>query len=122
MKKILIVFCLLLAFTEAQALSWKIRPSADLRTDAMKLIKEFTENFPQDAKQYFTVHASPQKLNVNRLTLQQLRQHPYINYYQAKTIVDYRRLHGDIHSLQDLRFSRDFSPEAIRQLEPYVEY
>ena len=49
MKKLLLVFGLLLAFTEAQALSWKIRPSADLRTDAMKLIKEFTENFPQDA-------------------------------------------------------------------------
>ena len=49
MKKLLLVFGLLLALTEAQALSWKIRPSADLRTDAMKLIKEFTENFPQDA-------------------------------------------------------------------------
>ena len=49
MKKLLLVFCLLLAFTDAQALSWKIRPSVDLRDDAMKLIKAFTENFPQDA-------------------------------------------------------------------------
>lgn len=80
------------------------------------------ENFPQDAKQYFTVHANPQKLNVNRLTLQQLRQHPYINYYQAKAIVDYRRLHGKLNSLNDLRLSTDFPPEAIRRLEPYVEY
>jgi len=81
------------------------------------------EDFPQEAKQYFVIeHAQPQQLNINRLTLQQLRRHPYINYYQAKTIVDYRRLHGDIHSLQDLRFSRDFPPEAIRRLEPYVTY
>lgn len=81
------------------------------------------DGFPSEAKKYFVVERpTPQRINVNRLTLQQLRRHPYINYYQAKTIVDYRRLHGDIHSLQDLRFSRDFSPEAIRQLEPYVEY
>ncbi|MBQ6405584.1 MAG: helix-hairpin-helix domain-containing protein, partial [Prevotella sp.] len=80
------------------------------------------DGFPSEAKKYFVVERpTPQRINVNRLTLQQLRRHPYINYYQAKTIVDYRRLHGDIHSLQDLRFSRDFSPEAIRQLEPYVE-
>jgi DNA uptake protein ComE-like DNA-binding protein len=81
------------------------------------------EDFPQEAKQYFIIeNAQPQQLNVNRLTLQQLRRHPYINYFQAKTIVEYRRLNGDIRSLNDLRFSRDFTPEAIRRLEPYVTY
>ena len=81
------------------------------------------EGFPQEAKRYFTIeHSEPQRLNINKQTLQQLRRHPYINYYQAKTIVDYRRLHGDIKSLQDLRFSRDFTPEAIQRLEPYVTY
>ena len=81
------------------------------------------EGFPQEAKKYFVIqHASPKKLNVNRLSLQELRKHPYINYYMAKTIVDYRRLHGDIKSLEDLRFSKDFPPEVIRRLTPYVEY
>lgn len=81
------------------------------------------EGFPQESKKYFVIQgASPKKLNVNKLTLQQLRKHPYINYYQAKTIVDYRRLHGKITSLDDLRLSKDFPPEAIRRLEPYVEF
>lgn len=80
------------------------------------------EDFPQDAKPYFTVHGSPQKLNVNKLTLQQLRRHPYINYYQARAIVEYRRLHGAITSLQQLATLRDFPPEAISRLEPYVVY
>ena len=81
------------------------------------------EGFPQEAKKYFVIqHASPKKLNVNKLSLQELRKHPYINYYMAKTIVDYRRLHGDIKSLEDLRFSKDFPPEVIRRLTPYVEY
>lgn len=81
------------------------------------------EGFPQESKKYFVIQgASPKKLNVNKLTLQQLRKHPYINYYQAKTILDYRRLHGKIASLDDLRLSKDFPPEAIRRLEPYVEF
>ena len=81
------------------------------------------EGFPQESKKYFVIQgASPKKLNVNKLTLQQLRKHPYINYYQAKTILDYRRLHGKITSLDDLRLSKDFPPEAIRRLEPYVEF
>ncbi len=81
------------------------------------------EGFPQDAKKYFVIdHPTPQKLNINRLTLQQLRRHPYINYYRAKTITDYRRLHGDITDLNDLRFSRDFPPDIIERLRPYVAY
>ena len=61
-------------------------------------------------------------LKINKLSLQELRRHPYINYYQAKTIVDYRNLHGDIKSLQDLRFSKYFPEDVIQRLEPYIEY
>ena len=81
------------------------------------------DGFPQEAKKYFVVqHAQPRKLNINKLSLNELRRHPYVNFYQAKAIVDYRRLHGDIKSLDDLCLSKDFPPEAIRRLEPYVEY
>ena len=81
------------------------------------------EGFPLDAKDYLTVEgASPRKLNVNSLTLNELRKHPYLSFYQAKAITDYRRLHGPLKSLQDLRLSKDFPPEAIKRLEPYVDF
>ena len=59
---------------------------------------------------------------MNKLTLQQLRRHPYINFYRAKAIMDYRRLHGNLKSLQDLRLSKDFPPEVIERLNPYVTF
>ena len=81
------------------------------------------DDFPPAAKRYFVVsHPQPRKVNINKLSWKELRRHPYINYYQAKTIVEYRRLHGAIRSLQELALSRDFPPEAIARLEPYVEY
>jgi nucleotidyltransferase/DNA polymerase involved in DNA repair len=52
----------------------------------------------------------------------ELRQHPYINYYQARAIVDYRRQHGPLKSLKELSLLPDFPDEAIRRLEPYVCY
>ena len=79
------------------------------------------ENFPSDSKKYFSVSASAvHQMNVNRLSLNDLKRHPYINYYQAKAITDYRRLHGPLHSLNDLRLLPDFPAEAIKRLEPYV--
>lgn len=81
------------------------------------------DDFPQESKKYFIV-SNPQtvKLNVNKLSIVRLRRHPYITFHQAKAIADYRRLHGPLHSLQDLRLHRDFTEEAIKRLEPYVEY
>lgn len=81
------------------------------------------DDFPSESKKYFVIDTpSPTKLNVNRLSLNELRRHPYINFYQARAITDYRRLHGPLHSLNDLRLSKDFSQEAIDRLLPYVEY
>ena len=81
------------------------------------------EDFPKDAKKYFLIaDAHPRRMNINRLTLQQLRRHPYINFYMAKAITDYRRLRGDIKSLNELRLNKDFTDEVIHRLEPYIEY
>ena len=82
------------------------------------------ENFPETAVAYFTVSDHPrlQKLNLNRLSQNELKRHPYINYYQAREIVDYRRLHGRLESLQQLSLLKDFPKEAIERLEPYVEF
>ena len=81
------------------------------------------EDFPTEAKRFLVVEgATPQKLNVNKLTLNELKRHPYINFYQAKDITDYRRLHGPIKSLQDLRLLKDFPQAAIERLLPYVTY
>lgn len=81
------------------------------------------EGFPQTSKRYFSLATADVKpLNINRLSLQELKHHPYINYYQARAIVDYRRQHGLLHSLQELSLLPEFSDEAIHRLEPYVCY
>jgi DNA uptake protein ComE-like DNA-binding protein len=81
------------------------------------------DNFPLDAKDYLTIdHPSPVRLNINRLSLNELKRHPYINFYMARAITDYRRLHGPIRSLDDLRLLKDFPQEVIDRLRPYVEY
>ena len=81
------------------------------------------EDFPLEAKEYLIVqNPSPRKLNVNRLSLNDLKRHPYINFYRARAITDYRRLHGPLKSLNDLRLSKDFPQDVIDRLTPYVEF
>ena len=81
------------------------------------------EGIPAEAKKYLKVEDShPRRMNVNRLSLEELRRHPYLNFFQARAITDYRRLHGPLKSLNDLRLSKDFPQEVIDRLTPYVEY
>lgn len=81
------------------------------------------DQFPAEAKAYFTISTEQvQRLKINDLTLDELKRHPYINYYQARAIVDYRRQHGRISDLSDLRLLRDFPEQAIERLRPYVVY
>ena len=82
------------------------------------------EDFPETAVSFFIIPDGTEfrKMNLNRLNLNELKKHPYINFYMARAIVDYRRLHGHIESLQQLKLLPYFTPEAIEHLEPYVEY
>lgn len=81
------------------------------------------EGFPMEAKKYFVVTDRPHRLiNVNTATLNEIRRHPYMGFFRAKSITEYRRLHGKITDLNDLRFDRSFTPDAIKRLRPYIEY
>ena len=81
------------------------------------------EGFPEEALDFMTLQTPVvRKINLNKLSLSQLRQHPYINFYQAKAITDYRRLKGPLSSLDDLSLLPDFPADAIRKLAPYVEF
>jgi len=81
------------------------------------------DGFPEEALPYFAI-GTPRfrRININTAKLSQLRQHPYINYYLAKTITEHRRLHGRINSLNDLKLYRDFTPEVIERLKNYVDF
>ncbi len=62
------------------------------------------------------------KLHVNDLSVAELSRHPYIGFYQAKTIVDHRRKYGHIKSMDDLKLYRDFPLPVREKLKHYVVF
>lgn len=79
------------------------------------------EGLPHSALPYFTLGTAPLRtISLNDATLSELRRHPYISFYQAKTIIEHRRRHGRIKSIDDLHLYADFPEAAINRLRPYV--
>jgi len=61
------------------------------------------------------------KINVNTIEIEQLKMHPYLNYKQAKMIVNYRIQHGDFKQVKDIQKIRPISPEIFRKIAPYLQ-
>lgn len=63
------------------------------------------------------------RLDVNRLSVAELKRHPYLNYYQAVTIVKCRQKSKQgILSLRELEGERDFSADDLRLLRYYLKF
>lgn len=81
------------------------------------------EDLPDDVVKYFEIsRPHVRKMNLNTLTLGQLKSHPYLNFYQARAIIDYRRLKGALKGIEDLRLMKEFSASDIDRLWPYIEF
>ena len=59
---------------------------------------------------WFTVTPSEiRRINLNRVGIERLRNHPYINFYQAKALVEYRKKKGMLHNLKPFALHEEFT-------------
>ena len=62
------------------------------------------------------------RLPINHAGLDKLRSHPYLNFYQAKVIVEYRRKKGKIKSLSQLSLYEEFTEKDLNRLAIYFSF
>lgn len=63
---------------------------------------------------------SIRKMEINKASLDKLRAHPYLNFYQAKIIIEHRRKRGQIKSLSQLALYEEFTEKDLNRLSAYV--
>lgn len=72
---------------------------------------------------WFTVNPSLiRKISLNKSGISRLNAHPYINFYQAKVILEHRRRHGNITSLKQLSLYEEFTQRDFERLSPYISF
>ena len=88
---------------------YRIEQLTEIRLAADKLRSWLTVD-PQDI----------QPININKKGVESLKRHPYLNFYQARSIVEYRKKNGPLHSLQQLKFDDAFTPTDLERIAPYI--
>ncbi|WP_321435979.1 helix-hairpin-helix domain-containing protein [uncultured Bacteroides sp.] len=76
-----------------------------------------------ELNKWFFIKKEPiHRINLNKFNIERLTSHPYINFYQAKVIVDYRKQRGVLKSLKELSLYEEFTSKDFERLAPYVCY
>lgn len=74
-----------------------------------------------EVSQFFVV--SPDdivKMDVNTFSLRKLKAHPYINFYQAREIVEYQKKNGIVANKSVLETFKSFDTESLEKVLPYL--
>lgn len=76
---------------------------------------------PHPLQAWFTVAPSAiRRINLNNAGIERLRNHPYINFYQAKAFVEYRKKKGRIRNLKPFALYEEFTESDLERISPYV--
>lgn len=72
---------------------------------------------------WFVVKGVPfRMIKVNQDGLDKLRNHPYMDFYKARAILEYRRKRGKIKGLSRLSLFEEFTEKDLRRLAPYLSF
>lgn len=89
---------------------------------------QLLEVYGMDSARYLSIapyidtdSAETEQLDINSATIDQLKRHPYLDYYQAKAIVRLREKEGAYRSVSDLRRLPVIDTETYNKILPYIK-
>ena len=75
----------------------------------------------EQLRPWFSIRTdSIRRIDLNRAGIGQLRHHPYINFYQAKAFIEYRKRHGKLKNLKVFALHEDFTADDLERIGHYV--
>lgn len=78
---------------------------------------------PDEVLDWFCLtHTQTRKININKASVQAMRKHPYISFYQARAIYERRYAKGNFHSADELLTLKEFTQKDVERLTPYIEF
>jgi competence ComEA-like helix-hairpin-helix protein len=89
--------------------------------EQLKEVYGMPANTIDENSNYLTVDSlAISKIDINRVSLRRLKKHPYIDFYLAKAIVEYRRDNDSIKNIDEILSFKEVKPELKNKLAVYL--
>ena len=89
---------------------------------ALEQLAEIEYMTPSLMKWFKLEESVVRPLKVNEAGLETLRSHPYLNFYQAKVIIEHRRKKGKLKNLSQLSLYEEFTEKDLERLSAYLKF
>lgn len=87
---------------------------------SIEQLQEINLNY-HELESWFRIDSTAiRPINLNRAGIERLRNHPYINFYQAKAFVEYRKKKGALRSLKPFVLYEEFTEADLERIGRYV--
>lgn len=80
----------------------------------------FTEEKYFNIESLIKVEGEVKKININTCSMEELKQHPYLRYAQANSIVKMRMQSGGYTEISDIKRSKLIDKELFEKIKPYL--
>lgn len=75
----------------------------------------------QKIKKYLSIgNKAVKKININLASVNEMRAHPYIRYNNANAIFQYRQLHGNFQTVEELKKIMTITDDFLNKVSPYL--
>ena len=110
------------AYSAERILKHRNKLGGFVKTEQLKEVWGINDSMYQIILPQVTLNAGiVQKIDINRATVEQLKNHPYVwKFALARAIVNYREQHGEFKSLTDMKEIILLPDSVLLKLEPYL--
>ena len=89
--------------------------------EQIKEVYNMPEISIEQLEKYFYIDKTKlSKLNLNTDSIIHLSRHPYLNWNQAKSIVNYRKVHGDYTNINQILMIKLIPDALFHKIAPYL--
>ena len=108
------------AYTAAKIIAYRERLGGFLALDQLQEIQGVKPEILQKVLPYLVLEQGVKRMSINEVSYETLKQHPYLTWNQANSIIKMRKQKGLFKEIKELKESVLIDDDTYKKLLPYV--
>lgn len=108
------------AYTAAKIIAYRERLGGFLALDQLQEIQGIKPEILQKVLPYLVLEQGVKRMSINEVSYETLKQHPYLTWNQANSIIKMRKQKGLFKEIKELKESVLIDDDTYKKLLPYV--
>ena len=108
------------AYTASKIIAYRERLGGFLALDQLQEIQGIRPEILQKVLPYLVLEQGVKRMSINEVSYETLKQHPYLTWNQANSIIKMRKQKGAFKEIKELKESVLIDDDTYKKLLPYV--